>query len=374
MSGESTKRRIAFMGIRGLPPDLPGAGGGDRAIDAQATRLAARGNEVTVYCRWNYLRQPPQEYQGVQLHSLPSLNGAGLETMSHTFLSTLHTLFTNSADIVCFQGMGNALFIPLLKLGGKRSVVFMDGIDWERPKWGFLARTLLKLGATSAYRWGDAITVDNLSSQKRFAEIYDREPQFLHLGADLWDYPGDDAVRDLGLTPDNYILFVGMLRPDKGVHLLIEAYSNLDTDVPLVIVGDTFDQLEYKQALIDAADERVHFLGYRYGQEVQQLFANCKIYVQPSIMEGNSPALMSAMACGRCVVVNGIEQNRETIGDAGIAFAEGNADDLRTVLAKLLADQDYVDSLGARARQRIIDCYSWDNTVDRLQGILEEIH
>jgi hypothetical protein len=148
VKSESNKKRIAFMGIRGLPPDLPGAGGGDRAIDAQATRLAARGDEVTVYCRRNYLRKPPQQYQGVRLYSLPSLNGMGLETMSHTFLSTLHTLFTNSADIVCFQGMGNALFIPLLKLGGKRTVVFMDGIDWERPKWGFVARTLLKLGAS----------------------------------------------------------------------------------------------------------------------------------------------------------------------------------------------------------------------------------
>jgi glycosyltransferase involved in cell wall biosynthesis len=301
------------------------------------------------------------------------LNGAGLETMSHTFLATLHTLFTNSADIVCFQGMGNALFIPLLKLGGKRTVVFMDGIDWERPKWGFVARTLLKLGASSAYRWGDAITVDNISSQQRFAEIYGRQPQFLPLGADLWETPGDDIVRELGLTSNNYILFVGMLRPDKGVHMLVDAYTQLDTDVPLVIVGDTFDQHEYKQSLIDAADDRVHFLGYRYGEEVKQLFANCLIYVQPSIMEGNSPALMSAMACGRCVVVNGIEQNRETIGDAGIAFAEGDVDDLRAKLAQLLSDRAMLDTFGAQAKQRIIDNYSWDRTVDRLQVILEAV-
>jgi glycosyltransferase involved in cell wall biosynthesis len=373
MKEAGSAKRIAFMGIRGLPPDLPGAGGGDRAIDAQATRLAARGHEVTVYCRWNYLRHPPANYKGVRLRSLPTLTGAGLETLSHTFLSTLHTLFTNSADIVCFQGMGNALFIPLLKIGGKRSVVFMDGIDWERPKWGPVARMLLKMGAASAYHWGDAVTVDNRISQERFVEIYGREPKFISLGSDIWEPPGDDLVRALGLTPNNYILFVGMLRPDKGVHLLIDAYNELDTDVPLVIVGDTFDNPTYKQTLIDSAGENVHFLGYRYGLEAQQLFANCLIYVQPSIMEGNSPALMSAMSCGRCVVVNGIDQNRETIGEAGVAFEAGDVADLQKTLSALLQNPAEIDKFGALALQRIKDVYDWERVVDQLEDVLSPL-
>jgi glycosyltransferase involved in cell wall biosynthesis len=160
---------------------------------------------------------------------------------------------------------------------------------------------------------------------------------------------------------------VGMLRPDKGVHMLIDAYTQLDTALPLVIVGDNPDDPAYKQRLVDASDARVKFLGYRYGAEAQQLFANALIYVQPSVMEGNSPALMSAMACGRCVVVNGIEQNRETIGDAGTAFEAGNPADLRAKLAALLADRDYIATLGARARLRIEAVYSWERVVDELE-------
>lgn len=373
MTKKTPKKRVAFLGVRGLPADRRGAGGGERAIDAQATRLAKRGYDVTVYCRWNFHRHPPEYYNGVRLVSLPTVLGTGVETLSHSLVAVLHTIFSDSSDIVCMQGVGNALYIPLLRLAGKHSIVFMDGIDWERPKWGPLARFLLRLGTSSAYRWGDAVTADNRTSQRRFEEIYQKAPVLLPLGADLWEYPGSDKVEALDLEPNNYILFVGMLVPDKGVHLLVEAYKQLDTSVPLVLVGDTVDYPEYKEQLQQMANERVRFVGFRYGEEVRQLFANCRIYVQPSVMEGNSPSLMSAMACGRCVVVNGIEQNRETIGDAGIAFDEGDVDDLRAKLEWLLQDDAQARVLGQRAKERIDTVYSWENTVDGLQSILEEL-
>jgi len=320
MTSKVKDKRLVFIGMKGLPPDLPGAGGGERETDAKTRRLAERGWDVTVYCRWNYNRHPPDSYHGIKLVSLPSLSRPGLEMLSHTFLATLHVVLTNRADIISYHGMGEALYLPLTKIGRKRTVIYMDGIDWERPKWGKMARFLLKLGAIAAFRWADYVYVDNVASQQQFAHIFEREPEVITLGADLWDPPGDEAVATNGLEPENYILFVGMLRPDKGVHLLIEAYRQLDTEVPLVIVGENPDDPAYVKSLKEASDERVKFLGYQYGTEAQQLFANCMIYVQPSVMEGNSPALMSAMACGRCVVVNGIEQNRETIGNAGIAF------------------------------------------------------
>jgi glycosyltransferase involved in cell wall biosynthesis len=361
--------RLAFIGMKGLPPDLPGAGGGERETDAKARRLAARGHQVTVYCRWNYTRHPQNPYAGVRLVPLPAITRAGLEMLSHTPLATLHALFTNAADVISYHGMGNALFLPLVKLGRKKSVVYMDGVDWERPKWGRMARLLLKWGAAAAFRWADEVYVDNQVSAREFARIFDRAPKVITLAADLWPPPGDDALAGLGLTPDRYILFVGMLRPDKGVHLLIEAYTSLSTDIPLVIVGDNPDDPAYVSRLKQAANEQVKFVGYQYGMAARQLFANCLIYVQPSVMEGNSPALMSAMACGRCVVVNGIAQNLETIGAAGVACAPGDVADLRTKLAALLLDPAQALELGKMARNRIAQVYNWDVVVDQLEAL-----
>lgn len=362
-------QRLAFIGMKGLPADLPGAGGGERETEAKTKRLAERGYDVTVYCRQNYTGKSPTRFHEIELVALPSMNKPGLEMLSHTLFSTLHALAVKRADVINYHGMGNALYLPLVKLFGKRSVVYMDGIDWERPKWGKSAQRLLKWGAAAAFRWSDEVYTDNAASQRQFAQIFGREPKLITLAADLWDSPGTEQLAELDLEPENYILFVGMLRPDKGVHLLVDAYRQLETDVPLVIVGDNPDDPAYVNSLKEKADSRVRFVGYQYGETAQQLFANCLIYVQPSVMEGNSPALMSAMACGRCVVVNGIEQNRETIGDAGLAFAPGDSDELCTMLAQLLSNREQITQLGKQARHRIETVYNWERVVDQLESM-----
>ena len=293
--------------------------------------------------------------------------------LSHTPLATLHAIITNSADILSYHGMGNALFLPLAKLGRKPSVVYMDGLDWERPKWGRTARSLLRWGAGAAFRWADEVYVDNHTSAQKLADIFGRMPKVITLAADIWEPPGNDLLADLGLEPDNYILFVGMLRPDKGVHLLIDAYTRLASDVPLVIVGDNPDDPAYVRGLQAKSDARVKFVGFQYGMAARQLFANCLIYVQPSLVEGNSPALMSAMACGRCVVVNGIEQNVETVGDAGLACKANDTADMRALLAGLLEEPERIAELGHLARERIEQVYDWEVVVDQLEQMYWEL-
>jgi glycosyltransferase involved in cell wall biosynthesis len=361
--------RLALIGMRGLPADLPGAGGGERETEAKATRLAERGHQVTVYCRWHYNRRPQSPWRGIRLVSLPSIHTKNLDTLSHTFLATLHVLLRNTADIVTFHGMGNALFAPLVKLGGKRVVVYMDGIDWERPKWGRLARLALRAAAWIAFRWADSVYVDNRSSQRSFQALFGRSPQVITLAAEIWPPPGTDLLASYGVEPERYILFVGLLRPDKGVHLLVEAYNGLDTDLLLVIVGEDPDRGEYAERLKQRADGRVRFPGYAYGQAARQLFANCLIYVQPSLMEGNSPALMSAMACGRCAVVSDIEQNRETVGQSGLTFRSESAGSLREVLGQLIHSPETIRQLGQTARARIDSIYNWEAVINRLETV-----
>ena len=367
--GNAKSLRLAFIGMRGLPADLPKAGGGERETEAKAARLAQRGHRVLVYCRWHYNRHPASPYRDIRLLSLPAIPTKNLDTISHSLLATLHACVTDSADIISFHGMGNALFVPLVRLARKRCVVYMDGVDWERPKWGWLARRALQLAANMAMRWADAVYVDNRSSQALFQRAFGRSPQVITLGADLWPDLGTDLLQQYDLQPHRYLLFVGLLKPDKGVHILIKAYEKLKTDIPLVIVGDSPDGGPYVEQLKSTPDKRIHFLGYVYGKAAQQLFANAMIYIQPSLMEGNSPALMNAMACGRCVVVSDIDQNLETIGDAGVPFRCNDPESLRETLARLLNDPERIQSLGSQAQRRIETTYTWDTVVDQLEKL-----
>ena len=371
--GNSKSLRLAFIGMRGLPADLPKAGGGERETEAKTTRLAKRGHQVLVYCRWHYNRHPNSPYQGIRLLSLPSIPTKNLDTVSHSLLATIHACVTDSADIISFHGMGNALFVPLVRLARKRCVVYMDGVDWERPKWGWVARRALRLAANMALRWADAVYVDNCSSQALFQKAFGKSPQVITLGADLWSDTGADMLQQYDLQPNRYLLFVGLLKPDKGVHILIKAYEKLNTDIPLIIVGDSPDGGPYIEQLKSTPDKRIHFLGYVYGKAAQQLFANAMIYIQPSLMEGNSPALMSAMACGRCVVVSDIGQNLETIGEMGLSFRSNDPESLRNVLVQLLSDPEKIQSLGSKAKRRIETTYTWDAVVDQLEKLYLEL-
>jgi len=363
------KFRLAIIGNKGLPADLPGAGGGERGAEAIATGLAKRGHLITMYCRWHYNRHPPLIWKNVHLKSLPSIKNKNFDTLIHSFLSTIHIIMKNTADIVVSHGMGSALYLPLLKLFGKKTAVYLDGVDWERPKWGKIAKFVLKVAAKFAFAFADEIIVDNRVSQKIFENLYNKQISVITLGADIWDYPGDDLLSQWGLIANEYILFIGFLKPDKGVHTLIKAYNELDTDFPLVIVGDSADEREYVKEIKQISNKDVKFLGFVYGNAARQLYANCFIYVQPSLMEGNSPSLMSAMACGRCVVVSGIEQNLETIGKAGIAFKSEDYEDLKTKLEFLLNNPDKTNELGDKALKRIKQVYNWEIIINQFENL-----
>ena len=128
--------RVAFIGLRGLPADRPKAGGGETGLEEIASRLAPRGYDITVYCRWHYNRRPSTPYKGIRLISLPSIPTKSLDNVTHSLLATLHVAFADTADVIQYCGMGTALFVPLARLLGKKSAVAIDGVDWETSEVG----------------------------------------------------------------------------------------------------------------------------------------------------------------------------------------------------------------------------------------------
>jgi hypothetical protein len=102
------------------------------------------GHEVTVYCR-TYFTPPTKEHNGMQVVRLPTIRSKHLETLVHTFLSTLHVL-VQPCDVVHYHALGPALFSFIPRLAGKKTVVTVQGLDWQRKKWGRIAAAVLRLG------------------------------------------------------------------------------------------------------------------------------------------------------------------------------------------------------------------------------------
>jgi glycosyltransferase involved in cell wall biosynthesis len=357
--------RIGMLGTRGVPARF---GGSETAVEEIGSRLVQRGHEVTVYCRKHNSIFPGNLYKGMKRVVLPSVNTLNLDLMSHTFISLLDAC-GRQFDVVHFHGVGNALQLPLLKLTGAKSLLIVDGLDWMRPKWGRLAKLAFRVSFPMAARLADEIISDNLPAQAFFRQTYGRDTHMVGYGADLVRPKTQAALVKYGLKPHKYIMQVGALVPDKGAHVLVEAYEKIKTDMPLVIVGDTPYLTGYKTKVQSTTDSRIRFVGYVFGQEYQELLANCLLYVHPVLVEGTSPALLQAMAYGCPIITSDLPETSWTLADTGIKFRAGDVAALGTAMAEFLARPEQAQRWGSKARQRVRDYFTWDQIADQYEAL-----
>jgi glycosyltransferase involved in cell wall biosynthesis len=365
--------RVATIGIRGVPANF---GGSETAVQEIGRRLAAEGVDFVVYCRAHKSPNPDTRYLGMRRIVLPSVNTFNFDTISHSLLSSLHVLLRNEADVVHFHGMGNALCLPLFLASRKKTVITIDGPDWERPKWGAIARRVLKLSARLAVRWADQLIIDNKPTIEYFAREFGYDDAvFITYGADTEKPPGNGYVEALGLEPRRYLLFVGALVPDKGPDLLVDAYRRVPGEMPLVVVGDSPFFPEFRDRLRAEAerDPRVRMLGYVYDEPYRELVVNAYAYVHPLRSDGTSPALLQALGYGNCVVASGVDEAREAVGDAALVFRPDDADDLARQLERVLSDPDLAEEYRRRALRRVEEEYSWDDVAAKHRELYERL-
>jgi glycosyltransferase involved in cell wall biosynthesis len=351
------KLSIAMLGVRGIPARY---GGSETAIEEIGWRLAKGDYRIIVYCRRHNSQTEAREYRGMERVVLPSIHRKNWDTPSHTFLSLLHLLCKENVDVVHFQGVGNAIFLPFLKLTSLKTVVTVDGPDWERPKWGWLARRVLKLSAWLTSWMADSVITDNLVSQKLFREEFARATEYIPYGTYAVDEKESDELDKFGLVKDEYLLYVGRLIPDKGVHILVKAFEKVQTTKKLVIVGGNPYFPEYIRELKSTKDPRIQFLGYVYGRPYRQLCGNAYLYVHPLIVDGTSPQLLQAMGYGNCIVASDLPEINDVVGDSALRFPCGDTDKLRYVLQESVASPATVQIYKKKARERVIRLFNWD--------------
>ena len=361
--------RLAILGTNGIPARH---GGFETCVENTAPRLAEKGHMVTVYCRSRNVKCPHSTYRGVCLVKLPSLSSKSLETISHTFVSSIHAT-TKNWDLIHVYGAGNAIWLPYLRLLARKVVISVDALDWKRKKWGSIISNYLRMSERWAIRWADAVVVDSKVIQKYYLSQYGKETSYIAYGADTEPVADFEEVLKFGLRPRGYILFVGRLVPEKGIHTLIEAYNGLTTDMPLVIVGGNWFDHSYENQLRRMASPNMRFLGFVYGEAYAQLNSNAYAYVQPSEVDGTSPALLGAMGYENCVIVNSIPENLETIGDAGLSYALNDVEDLRRVLDLVLVNPEMVSEFRERAKERVKRYYTWDKVVNDLDALYQRL-
>lgn len=367
-AADRTKLRVAFIGGRGVISKYSGI---ESYYEEVGKRLADMGHEVTIYCR-NYFTPAVAEHNGMRLVRLPTIRSKHFETVIHTLLSTAHAL-TQNYDLVHYHALGAALFSFLPRLAGIRTAVTVQGLDWQRRKWGRIASWILRLGEKASVKFPNGTMVVSQALQNRYRDAHGVPTFYVPNGGILRERSSPQTILEWGLEPGGYVLYLGRFSPEKGCHHLVSAFEQIQTNAKLVMAGASSYCDDYSRELRTHASERIHMLEWVSGEVLDELLTNAMIFVLPSDLEGLSLALLDAMGAGLCVLASDVPENREAIGDAGFTFQRGNASDLADRLRFLIANPAVRESAGRMARKRIEEKYQWQTITEDVERAYLEI-
>lgn len=350
--------RIAFLGIRGVPANY---GGFETFAEEIGGRLSSRGHDVTVYGRDASVPRHVRTYRGMRIVRLPAPRSKYLETVVHSLFAAGHAL-TQRYDLVYVCNSANVPAVALLRLGGRRVVLNVDGLEWQRAKWNRVGKAYYRACARIAALLPVHLVTDALVIQDYYRRTYRRDTTYFPYGTTLELEDDDGTLARLGLEPGRYVLYVSRLEPENNAHVVVEAYSHVRTDVPLAVVGDAPYASEYIASLKSTRDRRVRFLGAIYGHGYRVLRSHAAVYVQATEVGGTHPALVEAMGHGNAIVANDVPEHHETLGDAGVYYR--GPEELAARLQRLIDNEAVRESLGRRANERARERYSWEAVAD----------
>lgn len=354
--------RIAFLGMKCMP--ALGQGGVEVVVEELSTRMAKLGHQVTCYNRSGKQggKKGLTTYKGVRIVNVPTIDKRGLAAMSASTVAAIRAAF-GPYDVVHFHAEGPCAMLWLPKLMGKRCIATIHGLDHQRAKWGKLASTYIMLGEKCAVRFADEVIVLSKGVQDYFQKTYGRKTRFIPNGVNRPKLHEADLIRKkYGLEKDGYILFLARLVPEKGLHYLIRAYRQVQTDKKLVIAGGTSDTDQFVKELkaLAAGDDRILFTGFVRGQMLEELYSNAYLYTLPSDLEGMPLSLLEAMSYGNCCLVSDIAECTEVVEDKAMVFRRGNVEDLREKLQTACDREKLVRGYKKDATEFICGKYDWD--------------
>ena len=363
--------KIAMIGHKRIPSR---EGGVEIVVEELSTRMVQLGNEVTCYNRRgkhvldkNEKIKKLKEYKGIKIKEVLTIDKKGLAAMTSSFFGTFKILFSN-AEIVHYHAEGPCAMIPIIKLFSRKKVIAtIHGLDWQRAKWknGFASK-YIKFGEKMAVKYADEIIVLSENVKKYFKETYNRDTNFIPNGVSKPEIKEAKIINEkYGLRKNDYILFLGRIVPEKGIHYLIDAFNKIKTNKKLVIAGGASDTNEYYSELKEKSEnnKNIIFTGFIQGQELEELYSNAYIYVLPSDLEGMPLSLLEAMSYGNCCLTSDIEECATVIKDNGLTFKKSNIEDLKNKLQKLLDKEDIVIKYKTNAQDYILNKYNWDDVV-----------
>ena len=370
--------KIAMFGHKRIPSR---EGGVEIVVEELSSAMAALGHDVVCYNRGGhhvsgrrFNTKIENHYKNVHLKTVPTLDKKGLAAVTSSFFAAIFASFSK-ADVVHIHAEGPAFMSWLPKMFGKRVAVTVHGLDWQREKWrGGLGSHYIHWGEKMAVRFADEIIVLSRNVQQYFRDTYGRETVWIPNGVSRPEIcDAQEITEKYGLKKDDYVLFLGRLVPEKGIHYLIEAFKRVKTEKKLVVAGGVSDTDDYARRLSALADGdgRIIFTGFVQGRLLEELYSNAYVYVLPSDVEGMPLSLLEAMSYGNCSLVSDIPECAEVVEQHGVTFPAGDVVALQAALQELCDDPSLVAEYRENVRTFVCEKYNWAAVTERTMELYQ---
>lgn len=369
--------KVMMLGLRGVPHVQ---GGVEKHVEELSRVYVEKGWDVEVLGRKPYLTQKqPYQWEGVTVTPLWAPVSAKFEAIVHTALGIL-VAACKRPDILHIHAIGPALLTPLARLFGLKTVVTHHGFDYNRDKWGGLARKMLKTGEGAGMRFAnERIAVSNHIAEA-MTQRYHVPVQFIPNGVTLREDKGPSAVlQHLDLSPKNYVVMVARIVPEKNQHDLIEAFGRMQAagqhlDKKLVLVGAADHQSAYVDEVkqLAARTPNVVLAGMQRGDDLSTLYREAALFVLPSSHEGMPIALMEAMGYGLPVLASNITANLEVALPEDDYFPLGDTPALAQQMSAKL-DKPFSAEQAAKQSAEIAATYGWSGIADQTLAVYRRL-
>jgi glycosyltransferase involved in cell wall biosynthesis len=360
--------RVIVIGTRGIPNIQ---GGVETHCEELFPRMVKLNYRVHLIRRTCYVPVEDHltEFKGVELSNLFTVRRITIETILHTFLAVLYAR-KKGTDILHVHAIGPAIFIPMARMLGMKVVFTHHGPDYNRAKWGPVAKLVLKFGE----RWGTACANEVIVISEVIKELlkkkYNRTDTHLIFNGVSPAILSNrtDFIESLGLEPRKYVFTLGRFVEEKGFDYLIKAFNKIEQlGFRLVIAGDADHEIPYTKHLKKLAGmNNVVLPGFVKGEELHQLFTHARLFVLPSFHEGLPISLLEAMSYKLPVLVSDIPANKQVALPGNTFFVTGDETSLikslENILQKDFTAIDYDMSL-----------YDWDKIALQTDAIYQKV-
>lgn len=361
--------KIAMIGHKRIPGR---EGGIEVVVEELSVRMASLGHRVYAYNRKSRRVPSRKEFKSVRIITIPTIEKKSTDALIYSFFATIHALF-GKYDVIHYHALGPSVMLIIPHLLRIPTVVTVHGLNYKTPKWRGIGEKYIYLGEKIVAKYADEIIVLSQKQKEYFKNVYNREAIFIPNGITLNTLLDPNIIKKKwGLKKQGYILMVSRIVPGKGIEHLVEAYKRIDTDLPLVLAGESRFATGFYNSLKEqiAEESKILTVGFISGDTLQELYSNAALFVFPSEAEGMPLSLLEALSYNIPCLVSDIPENLEVSKEYAQSFRAGDIDDLERQLKNCLVHRK--ELFVRESRSYIKENYNWDQVVRKTLKCYEE--